>query len=82
MPSDQTAAHSDDRRRHYRTRTVSTESHSHNHRAVRISLWCRTNPSPPTHASRYCASARPDGSSRTLASRIATLRLVAEGAGS
>jgi hypothetical protein len=82
MPPDRTAAHSDDRCRHCRTQAVSGEPHGNYARAVRISRWRRTNPSLPMHASHHSESVQPYDSSRTLASKISMLHVVAEGVGS
>ena len=82
MPPDQTAAHSEDRCRHCRTRVVSAEPLGHYAQAVRISQQRSTNPPPPLRAIHHRASSRPHDSSRTLAPKTSKLHVVAEGAGS
>ena len=81
MAPDQTAAHSDDRRRHCRTRAASVEP-SHYVWAVRISRWRRTNYPPHAHASHHRASVWPHDSSRILAPKFSEFHVVAEGVGS
>ena len=81
MPSDPTAAHSDDRSTPWLTLTASTQPSRECGRVIRISRRRSTNPSPIS-AIRHRARGRSCARMRNLAPSISLLRVIAEGAGS
>jgi hypothetical protein len=82
MPPDLTPAHSDGRCRLDRTLAVGAEPNGQCGHALRISRRHSTNLSLSIDAIHNCASVRPHDPPRTLASQVAMLHVVAEGAGS
>jgi hypothetical protein len=72
MPPDPTAARSEDRCRHCRTRAVSVQPNSQCGRAVRVPRRRSTNLSP-MHTIHHRASVRPYGPTWTLALQISLL---------
>lgn len=81
MPTDRTAAHSDDRSGHCLTLTGRAWPKGERGRVVRLSRRRSTN-SSPTRATSHRARSRPRDRTRNLAPSISLLRVISGGGGS